>query len=882
MRRSFCLCLWVLLFIILAPAVYSCSLPAEPTANAVPVKNPDMKLVEEGNYFYYLVPEGTTAQLKILWDPARHNSGSLSAGEYKGVAGIAAIDTTVDAPNGYGFFELAAMSEFFSVKGRRGDLKEAFSRDSGADLGADFVPDMSMGPYPLLSSFAKPGQEQEFSIIDNKSGSFPEASVVTPSFESAIEVTPAVNDKLPCRDWLGEPEDLKLEDGSIVSLKLYTVNVGGVEKKVYIHDCCLDIQNLDITVTEIEPEKYKAYIVDGNEAAKVYTMGLPVMPDNSKDGTPGPTMNVTFVTPTMNGDKESSKIKVKVYAPSAGYVLKNMFWCWNERVYVQKTVTTSTPKVDADGNPVLDADGNPVMETTSNTFWEVEDENKTSVELELTVYKPAKSGAYSAYIVYDNKHPVASDFKIVGEPKFSESGPSTFNYEMRLIDTNPYVDKVFSSSLAGVDMSQSTAKETLGVEIFYSYCTYDYEGAEADLNSLKNGYGLAELADRSGTSPNFKTYKVKSGEPKWFWKAATVESANLTLVNKISEGGRYCGAEYKITGTFTVDNVKPWHACTEGTPSDPVPEFKVFAMARDTRVSPSTPFVLYDGIVNWVKANQDVQSDVAAEVIGADDGTYWVVNPANGGDIEQGSEDEYGLIEDKASWGDASKWQKYRNCFLKCTDDVGPEIEVVIFDTRTNKYHVYGTAGGATNPDVAGGFCNMTSRTGDTKYTTGPFPYLGKESAIAAAHDFKGFVPSVDNLFTRILSGADAICTVSNADKDIKGFVCQKNTRLVFYARAFDNINGHKNGCGVQSISGTVENGEETITFNPDSSCSLGATECLFRFENATSAGCGAPYKLHVEATDYNGHTRNLDIDIAVIGRKLDIRTLEERRNRVD
>jgi len=59
--------------------------------------------------------------------------------------------------------------------------------------------------------------------------------------------------------------------------------------------------------------------------------------------------------------------------------------------------------------------------------------------------------------------------------------------------------------------------------------------------------------------------------------------------------------------------------------------------------------------------------------------------------------------------------------------------------------------------------------------------------------------------------------------------------------------------------------------------------EHVFRFENVDAGGGISPeYFLQVNATDHSGNSRAFKLNIAVLGRKLDIRTLEERRKRVD
>lgn len=68
----------VLAFILTLPGLFACSLPAEPCAAIVPLNatSNGMELVTEGgNKFFYIVPQGTSASFKVVWDPAAHNTG---------------------------------------------------------------------------------------------------------------------------------------------------------------------------------------------------------------------------------------------------------------------------------------------------------------------------------------------------------------------------------------------------------------------------------------------------------------------------------------------------------------------------------------------------------------------------------------------------------------------------------------------------------------------------------------------------------------------------------------------------------------------------------------------------------------------------------------
>jgi hypothetical protein len=84
---------------------------------------------------------------------------------------------------------------------------------------------------------------------------------------------------------------------------------------------------------------------------------------------------------------------------------------------------------------------------------------------------------------------------------------------------------------------------------------------------------------------------------------------------------------------------------------------------------------------------------------------------------------------------------------------------------------------------------------------------------------------------------------------------------------------------GISSLNWSIQDKE--AAYNDSGSISptdmMSAIEHVFRFENATS---GPEYNLTVTAKDYSDNERTFKLEIVVMGRTLDIRTLEERRNR--
>jgi hypothetical protein len=63
----------------------------------------------------------------------------------------------------------------------------------------------------------------------------------------------------------------------------------------------------------------------------------------------------------------------------------------------------------------------------------------------------------------------------------------------------------------------------------------------------------------------------------------------------------------------------------------------------------------------------------------------------------------------------------------------------------------------------------------------------------------------------------------------------------------------------------------------------LEPVEHVFRFANVDETGAVNPeYEFKATATDHSGNSRDLLLKIGVKGRELEIRTLEERRKRIE
>ncbi len=858
--------LLILAFVLVLPGLFACSLPAEPCAAIVPINSAGsgMKLVPDGsNKFFYLVPQGTSAAFKVVWDPAAHNTGSgLETEKYEWCtkAGIGREPGT-DSPSGYGYFPIQSMADFFSVQGNRGSVQEAFSREMGVSTADGFIPSI-MGAYSILSGFVKAGNQGRITTLGGQANEYPSPGIADVRAMSDSPISAAQDANYPSSSWNRTSVPIDTEDDPHrTNIYLPAANA---TRGVKITAEGLLIEGMDMEVTQIRPTDYKAFIRTGNEAANIEVKSSPqiVWSGDGSNGTPGPDFNVTFTTPSFNGNKDQSKIRLKVWSPGAGFEISNIFWAWKEVVYEQKSrrVVTQPEVRDASGT-VTTPERSEIRE-----YWEAQGAaNMCSEELQIKLVKAAAEAGSTDFIVYDDKSPIAADFKITSDPNFKPTGPTLLDFNLKVLDTNPFFDKIFSQSIDGVDLTQSLEK--LDLQIYYSYPHYEYTAASGlSIDQLRNdGYGIADKQDLAAAGdPEFKSFKHES---KWFWKKAEVSNLAITSPQMLTGAtGRRAGSVCTITGKFNVEQPRPWHECNEGGgKSIPEPKFKVFAISADTA---GMKLDDHDPIKASIGESAEFDS---AKPDGGPDPVACL--PSSGGSIPAG--DTQGQVS--GGGVDDSRWSNVD--YLKAKDEAGPEIQVIVFDTRTNRYHMFGT-----KQNVAAGFSTFGSAGLSEDYSTGDVPYLGKEGDITGSHQFTDLA-DINGLFDKYLVGPNAVSTI---DEDRQsGFVCQQNNRLVFYIRAVDNINSYAQSkqFGVSALSCTLseKNGAVVINDPPTPANMLKPIEHVFRYENVDAGGGISPeYFLQVNATDHSGNSRNFKLNIAVLGRKLDIRTLEERRKRVD
>lgn len=866
------LCLIIGIYFMLPAMAGACSLPAYPIAAAMPrggASQEGVHLVLDGtSSFYYLVREGTTLGTTIVWDPAAHNSASFPEEKaYKFCTIYADPKLTpnpeVDIIHDYGYFKLDEMVGLFRAIGNRGDTREAFFRDIGGDavgnMDGEVIP---TGPAAALAGFAKPGQGGVFSITwDSGNTNFPagishvtdesvaNADIYLPNRGSSSSWLPPFSEGRSIRisrsGTMSEPDRfLELSDGKLLQAINFKFNP----------------VDLEIDVRGINPDDFIAYIEPSTTASEIH-VGGGITNDPDTSTTRGASFTINFTTPSISSDPDEGMFVVKVDSPPAGYELSGIYWEWEEILYSPILVTT-----DDEGNDLDPAD--------YFTYYSPGAAQTVRVEIQILVYKIPDDDAYVGYKVYSAEGPIASTFTIT-DTSLSETGETVFEYSMRVLDSNPYFADLFTATVGGVDggVDLSQTKENTAVTILYNYPTYHYK-VETDGVPFADmaGKGLVDLADgnETGTNPDFKSY---THETKWHWKKSQASVANITRDEFIKTGGKIIGSVSTITGTFTIPNPRPWHiyCAEEGT-------FRIFAMANDTK---GNAHPLYEGVVTNLQPNTENEfadlTGVAKE--------YPAIKPSDGAVIPANTSPAMASTLISESGFALGNWMNPM-ISLNSVDDIGPEIQVVVFDTRTNRHHVFGSSEHNAWEFIRDADNQLKN---DYEYTKDDVPYHGKNAALDEAHKFTVASGDMTAQFERYLVGPNAASLVSEdlgtglAGND--SFVCQTNTRLVFYARAFDNANYMEANGGVTSFGATMTDhrgqalgAAEGVDLPTDVAGMVKPFQYVFR--NDTTVAGAQPYELKVTASD-GTNNRELILQINVIGRTLEIRTLEERRERL-
>jgi len=888
--------------LVLCGAAVACELPAEPSAAVVPdVTDPNfskVKIVEENGGFYFLVPENTQLKMRIVWDPYDHNGGKLEE-KYDYVArtdkGNIPPDPKAPVINGKSYFPLSAMTKFFDVSGNRKSVTEAFSRSNGNIAENTFIEDKThMGPALLLTNaFVKPGQDGAVTILEaDRAAAYGSASALVTlegkTYEDLSELDKALpNDSADFADKI-KPQPTEVPDppaGYLTQVK-YLFGKAGIQ-----------MDNLDVKLTEIENRDYKAYIVAGEP--NVWSDGtLPVLPDGDPDdkgiGNDTGEITATFHTPNVGAGMPT---KVKVKAPAAGFEVTNLFWCWEEEI----TVTVAS---DTNGDGTMDAyimaAGDPKCGVKVA---------KCSAGLKVVIKKPSNSSGFSAFRVYNTRPPIASKLEVLSDPVFT-CGAASMSVPFRLTTwgTDPFADTEIDPPLTAKDntvIKHDIEAMKKSIKLFMAYPVYAFSNkADITVDDLadmqKVNLGLLDFSDAK-----LPKWKGSYYHQNWTWVPASATTITSAVLNKLPADGStmHGGGSWVVEGTALFDVPAPQHFANEGDalstvyaahgatyPATGTPDIekllKFFAITEDSAGHKSASYAAIDALAS---ASAPIRAfDSAGKVIEkvvmpdteAEIGTVYDHQPPLKDRIPND------IPSTTAGGLSTYTWQLYK--YLKCEDaNTPPELQVIVFDTRNNRYHIFGTkAGGdAKIADAAPSFA---------AYQTAS-PTIYSENDIKAITDSLRFTAYEPTLFDRFLdsAGNGGASTASDTTLAGKGFVCQENTRLLFYIRAWDNINtfSEADTFGVSQISYEVKDWFSTssdrppstgyIAYDPDELMSKPVV-WLFRAPNVSAAGEEADKEcsLTVKAKDKSGAEQVLTLKVFIHANDLNIRSLEEKRRR--
>ncbi|HOT27518.1 MAG TPA: hypothetical protein PLU72_04970 [Candidatus Ozemobacteraceae bacterium] len=888
-----------LLLMLAGGSVVACELPAEPTAAVIPAKD-DMgelgiSIVNKGDGTnYFLVPANQEIKMYIVWDPYDHN-GSKAQKKYDYVwkpdYGNIGFENRVPATDGHGFFPLSAMAKFFTVQGNRKDVSEAFGRATGETAPENtFLPDNGLKPSELLiQGFVKGDNDATVSIEGHQASAYPHVSNLCDPTGNDLNVSEGETDSVLPNNW------------DIFSPKTFTPPIYSKNGKNYRKTATfkqgssgLFIGDLNIGMTTLKNEDYKAYIVEGGPNVWLGDEALPVLPDGAKEGGVGNStgeITVKFPTPTLGS---SGPIKVKVICPPAGFEITNLFWAWEEDLWVE--VASDTNGDDVFDSFYIDSDD---PESGVRTL-------KCSVGLKLVVNKVSNAAGYSAFHVYNTQPPITSKLAVTANTPYNTGDSSvSVPFSLSVYGSDPFANLPVPDGLhgkrgdSGITIKHDSVGMKNSIKLFMSYPVYSFKPSgilgvnDLDQPSKMN---LGLIGFDSSSTPTDPKWKGMYYEQKWVWLPGTVSADAPTFVTLNADGqSTLGGGVWTITGSAQFNVPVPQHFANDGSGKSsaysahewdyPAPDspdvtklWKVFAVAEDASGFKS---VSYD----------DVVGAIDPATVKASAGKVWdngVVLPDEPSTVLKTEYDnspplENSIPSDIAVDSEGYTWQSY--AYLKCADNTPPEIQLIVFDTRNNLYHIFGTNAGGdgkiadSNPSFSAYQTANPYGTADNTEITNGLKFEAFDSSL-----YNRFIDKEKKGGASALNPGDGIAG--------KGFVCQANTRLVFYIRAWDNINtfSEADRFGVDKISYTVRDdnkasadtppNESNVTYDPQG---LMQNPPFWQFRAPNVSGGtpdGKEYSITVKAKDFAGKERELVLKIYAVGSDLNIRSLEEKRQR--
>ncbi|MFZ2959481.1 MAG: hypothetical protein WA705_21545 [Candidatus Ozemobacteraceae bacterium] len=903
MKKHFLLVIVVFLTLWAVPA-RACDLPAEPCANVFPTGlDSSMCMPDSNGNNFWMVPENTAIEMSILWDPYDHN-GAKDDNKYKGVTDLLKTPLAVNPDpkwDNKGFFPLSAMKDFFQVTGNRNSVSEAFGRSMGLTTAPDntFIP-AGISPTSFLmnpAGFLKGGGGVEIVSKDSASGFIDPSHFCNSNSANNIVgkkyLLPAegadLNNDLPhpgqCEE---EPVNASGTPAAPATKKIYEYVDGSTGMYIAV---------IAIGLTNVENSDYKAYVdIDSAKVPIICPSGtlphLAAPGNNTGLGNDAGKFNVKFSVPTTGSPEKM--VKLRVYCPPAGFTISNTFWAWQEKVTTQKEEYNA-----------------------SGTFlgWKivgVPAVKHCSVGWVLTAQKPGAVSGYTAFMVYDSRPPISSKLELsapatpgVLKTYVTGEAMTDFDFTLTMVDTNPYGNTNFTGAKAGGTYTQN-AVANIKPDLYFSYPVYEFatetgivpNDFTSAMVATKLNVGLLDFSSTTGPAQfTGQYYKVR-----WVWKKATVTNPTITF-NKETVGGLDVGGTYIISGKATVPGLPaPWHVANAGANmSEDYNQhssdykklgFKAFVVCRDSADNVWDAFQTLPTFINDF-SNASVEATAKKEVTDSMPPSVEVSDPANVGTIwkqsllpankqfnNEPSELAAVVTAKTGNAGTDFVWQKYP--YYKVEDKGKPEIQVIVFDTRNNSYHIFGSKNGGD------ALASSKANTPVSYDSITPGPFSAADSAVYnAEYQFTGKDLALFDSFFKTNGETGVNLMTTNKGK---GLVCQRNTRLVFYIRAWDNINTFKvdKKNGVSNIEYTVT--DETWSGSPTPPAYTGSylpddlmqnpPMWQFRASNTDGTMDNKVCLLDVTAKDPAGNSSNLKINVYVVGNELEIRSLEEKRNR--
>ena len=704
-----------------------------------------------------------------------------------------------------------------------------------------------------------------------------------------------MNETIKEKIYVVDGDKLKLQKFKSGTVGMDATRIENSDDLIVYSDSGLEVRNISIALKNPKYEDYKAYIAKNKNNQEIHVEGIDYNSEKPiATGENNGYFNVTFTTPSIdgNGNEDDAVLKIRVNSPAAGYEMNNVFWVWSEQYYER---IKEDKKYTVEGDDEV-SELNPSTDTTALVYKKKGGLKKCSCETMVTFNKAQDAFGYSGYKIYDDCGPISTtlDLKSVNEnlsyvESEGKAEKSTFKYRISLIDSNPFLDKEITATDGEKDKFKdiSQNKNRMEVTFYYNYPVYKYKPFSINSADKLKGCGLVDFADnhKDGSTADFRTYDF---DVQWYWKKAvdvTVDSLKSDEIYKDIATNRVIGSKATIEGTFTIDNPKPWHVTEDFPVNADGSNFAVFAVLKDTAGNTHLTEVYNANKTDTILASANPEDsnnfNLKKLAVYPNESSTKIIT-ANLD--EKTAPTLVDTLKGQESW-DTSYWQNIEN--LKADDKTAPEIQIIVYDTRTNHYHIFGTS-----DNVAAGFNKFTD-TNHTNYASviDTVPYIGKNTAISNSYLYNTF-ENMDQLYDAYLKvNIKDYKAVSTIEEPLNknGFVCQKGSRLIFYVHAFDNI-GFKDSTlqGVSSLEVKLVDCADGSTGEVKTLTDGTYFDNVFRQENYDKNGnlkAGMqPYKVLVTAKDNANpvNERNFELDIAVLGRTLDIRTLEEKRERVE